>query len=107
MDGEKVWKCNSAGWDFKGCDLACVVCRDVSTPEEEGEDPVGRVMIVLVTREDLERNGEGAFEVIRHVSTPGHTSVSGPHMRYNNMRAPAKNVLCSPGEGSAGCVCDV
>ncbi|KAJ4290004.1 hypothetical protein N0V88_006805 [Collariella sp. IMI 366227] len=98
---EKMWATNCAGWDFKGCELACVVCRDVTEDEggKEG-DPKDRVMIVLVTREDLERNEPGAFEVVRHVETPGHTSVSGPHVRYNNVRVPAKNVLCPPGQGA-------
>ncbi|KAK0659430.1 putative mitochondrial medium-chain specific acyl-CoA dehydrogenase precursor [Cercophora samala] len=100
INGEKMWATNCAGWDFKGCDLACVVCRDVTTPLEEGQDPKDKVMIILVTRADLDRNGEGAFEVLRHVATPGHTSVSGPHVRYTNVRVPTKNVLCPPGQGS-------
>lgn len=100
--GEKMWATNCAGWDFKGCDLACVVCRDVTEGAgySEDEDPKERVMIILVTREDLDRNGPGAFEVLRHIETPGHTSVSGPHVRYNDVRVPAKNVLCPPGQGA-------
>ncbi|KAK1753890.1 acyl-CoA dehydrogenase/oxidase [Echria macrotheca] len=102
VNGDKMWACNVAGWDFKGCDLACVVCRDVTDGEElrEGETPSDRVMVILVTRADLERNGEGAFAVVRHVSMPGHTTVSGPHVRYTNVRVPAKNVLCPPGQGA-------
>ncbi|KAK3329235.1 acyl-CoA dehydrogenase/oxidase [Apodospora peruviana] len=98
--GEKMWACNCAGWDFKGCDLACVVCRDVTDTPDPDSDPKDHVMIILVTRADLDRNGAGAFEVIRHISTPGHTSVSGPHVRYTNVRVPAKNVLCPPGQGA-------
>jgi alkylation response protein AidB-like acyl-CoA dehydrogenase len=102
INGEKMWATNCAGWDFKGCDLACVVCRNVtdgaSNPDDG--DPKDKVMIILVTRADLERNGPGAFEVLRHISTPGHTSVSGPHVRYTNVRVPAKNVLCPPGQGA-------
>ncbi|TIC95724.1 Nitroalkane oxidase [Colletotrichum higginsianum] len=101
VNGEKIWATNSAGWDFKGADLACVVCRDVSTTPGPDADPEDSVMIILVTRADLENSGEGSFEVLRHVSTPGHTSVSGPHTRYTNVRVPAKNVLCGPGEGAA------
>lgn len=112
LNGEKIWATNSAGWDFRGADLACVVCRDVSdsTGQEDGDkkagnnedrDPRDSIMILLVTRADLERNGPGAFEVIREFETMGHTSVSGPHIRYRDVRVPSKNVLCKPGAGAA------
>jgi alkylation response protein AidB-like acyl-CoA dehydrogenase len=101
INGEKIWATNCAGWDFKGCDLACVVCRDVTDGEPSPDsDPRDRVMIIMVTRADLDRNGPGAFEVLRHISSPGHTSASGPHVKYTNVRVPAKNVLCPPGQGA-------
>jgi len=100
INGEKKWACNCAGWDFKGCDLASVVCRDVTGDRPASEDPQDHVMIILVTRADLDRNGSGAFEVVGHLSTPALTSVSGPHVRYTNVRVPAKNVLCPPGQGA-------
>jgi len=102
IDGEKMWATNCAGWDFKGCDLACVVCRDVTSPAKPGDDddPKDHVMIIIVTRADLDRNGPDSFRVLRHISMPGHTSVSGPHVRYTNVRVPAKNVLCPPGRGA-------
>jgi alkylation response protein AidB-like acyl-CoA dehydrogenase len=102
VDGEKMWATNCAGWDFKGCDLACVVCRDVTdgAAADPESDPRDRVMIILVTRADLDRNGPDAFKVLRHISTPGHTSVSGPHVKYTHVRVPAKNVLCPPGRGA-------
>lgn len=111
-----MWATNCAGWDFRGCDLACVVCRDVTDDDTSTNtnttnppttsiadavaDPKDRVMIILVTRADLDRAGPGAFQVLRHIATPGHTSVSGPHVRYTNVRVPAKNVLCPPGQGA-------
>jgi nitroalkane oxidase len=97
---DRYYRTNCAGWDFKGCELACVVCRDVTEDYPPDSDPRDRVMIILVTRADLERNGPDAFEVLRHISTPGHTSVSGPHVRYTNVRVPVKNVLCPPGQGA-------
>jgi len=101
LNGEKIWATNSAGWDFMGADLACVVCRDVTGPPDEQQDPQESIMILLVTRADLDRNGPGAFKVIRQVETMGHTSVSGPHIKYTNVRVPTKNVLCPPGQGAA------
>ncbi|RYP33731.1 hypothetical protein DL768_011077 [Monosporascus sp. mg162] len=77
INGEKMWATNCAGWDFKGCDLACVVCRDITdeAPKHDS-DPKDYAMIILVTRADLDSNGEGACEVLRHISMPGHTTCS-------------------------------
>ncbi|GKU07296.1 acyl- dehydrogenase protein [Fusarium langsethiae] len=100
LNGEKIWATNSAGWDFKGADLACVVCRDVTNPPAADADPKDSIMVLMVTRGDLDRNGPEAFQVLRQVETMGHTSVSGPHIKYTNVRVPAKNVLCAPGEGA-------
>ncbi|RYP23581.1 hypothetical protein DL767_008773 [Monosporascus sp. MG133] len=103
LNGEKIWATNSAGWDYKGADLACVVCRNVTNlPSGSQEaEPKDSIMILLVTRADLDRNGPEAFQVFRDVETMGHTSVSGPHIKYTNVRVPTKNVLCAPGEGAA------
>lgn len=57
-------------------------------------------MIILVTPADIQRNPASAFNVLRHVSTAGHTACSGPHIKYINLRVPAKNVLCAPGTGA-------
>jgi alkylation response protein AidB-like acyl-CoA dehydrogenase len=58
-------------------------------------------MILLVTIADIKRNAPGAFKTLRHVPTVGHTACSGPHIKYTNLRVPAKNVLCQPGTGAA------
>lgn len=100
INGEKIWATNSAGWDFKGADLACVVCRDVTN--EPSADPKDDIMVILVTRADIDRNGnEDCFQVLRQISSMGHTAVSGPHIKYTNLRVPLKNVLCGPGKGAA------
>ncbi|KAI1098794.1 acyl-CoA dehydrogenase NM domain-like protein [Jackrogersella minutella] len=103
INGEKKWATNSAGWDNRGADLACVVCRDITDPVEDHEiDPKDSIMLIIVTRADLDRNGDGSFEVLHEVSTFGHAA-SGPghHIKYSNVRVPAKNVLCPPGEAAA------
>jgi hypothetical protein len=41
-------------------------------------------MVLLVTRADIERSGEGTFEVLKHVETLGHTAVSGPHVKVRD-----------------------
>ncbi|KAI2466440.1 acyl-CoA dehydrogenase NM domain-like protein [Annulohypoxylon bovei var. microspora] len=103
VNGEKKWATNSAGWDNRGADLACIVCRDVTKPDENPDaDPKDSIMIIIVTRADLERNGDKSFQVVREVSTLGHAA-SGPghHIKYSDVRVPAKNVLCAPGEAAA------
>lgn len=93
----QIWATNSAGWDFEGADLACVVCRATSPHSDE---PADAIMIVLVTAADIKKNAPDAFQVLRHISTAGHTACSGPHIRYTDLRVPSKNVLCPPGTGA-------
>ncbi|QKX55398.1 uncharacterized protein TRUGW13939_02491 [Talaromyces rugulosus] len=102
LNGEKLWATNSAGWDFRGADLGCVVCRCVNEDVvSKSSHPQDLTMVLLVTKADIERSGEGSFEVLKHVETLGHTAVSGPHIKYTNVRVPAKNLLCPPGTGAA------
>lgn len=100
LNGEKIWATNSAGWDFKGADLSCVVCRDITNPPAPDSDPKDSVMILIVTRKDIDASPSGAFQVLRHVNTVGFTSTSGPHIKYTNVRVPVENVLCPPGQGA-------
>lgn len=96
---EQLWATNSAGWDFQGADLGCVVCRCTNKEAEaKATRPEDLIMVLLVTRADIQRN-PGSFEVLRHPETAGHTAVSGPHIRYINLRVPQKNLLCAPGTG--------
>ncbi|KAF7901405.1 hypothetical protein EAF00_003626 [Botryotinia globosa] len=96
LNGEKMWATNCAGWDFEGADLQCVVCRD---PSVTSDVPADAIMILLVSRADIERNEKGAFKTLKHVATAGHPACSGPHIKYTNLRVPTKNVLCPPGQG--------
>ena len=93
----QIWATNSAGWEFEGPDLSCVVCRTTNSTSPE---PADAIMIILVTAADIKRNSPDAFQVIRQVSTAGHTACSGPHIKYTNLRVPKKNVLCPPGTGA-------
>lgn len=91
-----MWATNCAGWDFEGADLQSVVCRDTSVISD---DPADAIMILLVSRSDIERNEKGAFKTLKHIPTVGHPACSGPHIKYTNLRVPSKNVLCPAGEG--------
>ncbi|KAL2824255.1 acyl-CoA dehydrogenase/oxidase [Aspergillus cavernicola] len=101
LNGEKIWATNSAGWDFGGADLGCVVCRCVDEDIVAGAShPRDLILVLLVTRADIDRNGPESFQVLKHIDTVGHTAVSGPHLKYTNLRVPAKNLLCAPGTGA-------
>ncbi|KAI4185567.1 MAG: hypothetical protein L6R41_004047 [Letrouitia leprolyta] len=101
LNGEKIWATNCAGWDFKGADLQCVVCRSISPQSSPPDDPAASIMILLVTAADIHSNDPEAFQVVRHLSSAGHTACSGPHVKYTKLAVPTKNVLCSPGTGAA------
>ncbi|KAI4089358.1 MAG: hypothetical protein LQ339_008564 [Xanthoria mediterranea] len=101
LNGEKIWATNCAGWDFQGADLQCVVCRSINPTASLSDDPTASIMILLVISADITANDPDAFRVVRHISTAGHTSCSGPHVRYTNLSVPAGNVLCPPGTGAA------
>ncbi|KAL3420747.1 acyl-CoA dehydrogenase domain-containing protein [Phlyctema vagabunda] len=101
LNGEKIWATNSGGWDFQGAELSCIVCRCTNSDVPESTSPADRIMILLVTKDDIARAGKGTFEVLAHPQVAGHTAVSGPHIKYTNLKVPAKNLLCAPGRGAA------
>ncbi|KAH9212764.1 acyl-CoA dehydrogenase/oxidase [Leptodontidium sp. 2 PMI_412] len=100
LNGEKAWATNCAGWDFQGAELQCVVCRCTNPDIPVDAPPAARIMILMVRREDIAAAGKGAFEVLKHQQVAGWTAVSGPHVKYTNLRVPAKNLLCAPGAGA-------
>ena len=98
LNGEKIWGTNCAGWDFKGADLQVVVCRSASS---EFASTTESAMLLLVTRTVRDSNAPEAYQVVRHIDTPGHTATSGPHIRFTNLRVPASHVLAPPGTSQA------
>ena len=96
INGDKIWATNCSGWDDRGADLQCVLCR----VEGSADDVRGQVAIVIVTRDDIARNDKSAFQVLEHPQTLGHTAVNGPHIRFTNLRVPISNTLAPPGKGA-------
>jgi len=93
-----MWPTNCCGWDDKGADLQCVVCRlsQNGEPQDPSEDPTDSIMILLVTREVVANNEPGAYKVLNHFETVGFSSTAGPHTRFTNFRVPNHNVLAGP-----------
>ncbi|KPI40449.1 Nitroalkane oxidase [Cyphellophora attinorum] len=115
LNGEKIWATNSSGWDDRGADLQCVVCRipSASSPKAttngtttNGTSPTNnnrtQIAILLVTRADIARNPLSAYSILSHPSTLGHRAVNGPHQRFTNLRVPKSQLLAPPdGTGAA------
>lgn len=126
VSGDKMWTTNSGGWDGRGAELQCVVCRRVERPppssfsetngngKQEGEqkareeekldpsrDPAADILILAITRSILDANPPSTYRVLSDPSLAGFRSTSGPHSRFTSLRVPASHVLCPPGRGAA------
>jgi len=95
INGDKVWAGNSIGWDGMGADVQTIFCR-----KPESGKLTESSMIILATREILDRNNPGAFSVVEHKITPGFTVACGPHVRFKDLRIPNKFVIASGQEAS-------
>lgn len=102
INGEKLWTTNSGGWEGKGADLQCVVCRysEDGGPPDPAKDPVEDILILLVTPDIIAANNPGAYEVLSEQELSGFPCASGPHSRFTNLRVPDANLLCPPGKGA-------
>ncbi|KAL1382738.1 acyl-CoA dehydrogenase/oxidase C-terminal [Phyllosticta capitalensis] len=107
VSGDKMWTTNSGGWDGRGAELQCVVCRRVERPPPEEEkldpsrDPAADILILAITRSILDANPPSTYRVLSDPSLAGFRSTSGPHSRFTSLRVPASHVLCPPGRGAA------
>jgi alkylation response protein AidB-like acyl-CoA dehydrogenase len=88
INGRKKWVSSATGWDRKGADVLCVVCRtDASVPPEQG------VSIIAV-----EGPAQGiVFE--RAIDAVGHRAHLVPQFGLQNVVAPQSNLLGPEGGG--------
>jgi alkylation response protein AidB-like acyl-CoA dehydrogenase len=94
----KIWATNCSGWDDRGADVQCVLCRIPGSAS--AEDVRGQTAIIIVTREDIAANEPGSYSVLSHPETVGHTAVNGPHIRFRDLHVPKANLLAPPGKGA-------
>jgi nitroalkane oxidase len=97
-----MWATNCGGWDDRGADLECVICRYSQDGKEQdpAADPVDSVMILLLTREVIAVNDASAYQVLEHPEIAGHSSTAGPRIKYTELKVPGKNLLAAPGKGA-------
>jgi len=97
-----MWATNSSGWDDRGADLQCLVCRysQDGKDQDPDADPADSIMILLVTRDVVANNEASAYQVLKHLEIPGHSSSGETHARFTDFRVPEHNVLATPGKGA-------
>jgi alkylation response protein AidB-like acyl-CoA dehydrogenase len=90
IDGRKSWVSSATGWDRKGADVLCVLCR--TNPDAP---PERSISVILV-----ERPASGlVFE--RAIDAVGHRTHLLPQFRFEGVRVPSANVLGNVGGGLA------
>lgn len=88
INGAKQWVSSATGWDGKGADLLCVVCRtDPSAPPEEA------ITVLAVERPDHGIVPDGCNESM------GHRAHYTPRFCMEDLRTPADSVIGAVGGG--------
>jgi nitroalkane oxidase len=90
INGRKKWVSSATGWDRKGADVLCAVCRtDTDAPPDKA------ISIIVV-----ERPTPGiVFE--RAIDSVGHRAHLTPQFSFQNVSAPRDNLLGQEGSGLA------
>src|SRR5580692_1252880 len=90
INGRKKWVSSATGWDRKGADVLCVVCRtDANAPPEKA------ISVIAV-----ERPAPGVvFE--RAIDSIGHRAHLTPLFSFENVSTPRTNLLGEQGNGLA------
>jgi nitroalkane oxidase len=90
INGKKKWVSSATGWDRKGADVLCVVCRtDASAPPENS------ISVIVV-----ERPAPGVvFE--RAIDSVGHRAHLTPVFSFKNVLTSQNNLLGERGNGLA------
>jgi len=88
--GQKSWVSSATGWDRKGADVLCVVCRtDASGPPEKAASIIA-----------VERPAAG-FVFERVIDPVGHRAHLLPQFRFEDVSVPHANLLGEQGGGFA------
>jgi alkylation response protein AidB-like acyl-CoA dehydrogenase len=90
INGRKKWVSSATGWDRKGADVLCVVCRT------DSDAPPDKAISVIA----IERPVDGiVFE--RAIDSVGHRAHLTPQFGFENVAAPRHNLLGQEGGGLA------
>ena len=90
INGRKKWVSSATGWDRKGADVLCVVCRT-----DANAAPEKAISVIAV-----ERPASGIlFE--RAIDSVGHRAHLTPIFSFENVSTPRNNLLGKEGDGLA------
>jgi nitroalkane oxidase len=90
INGRKKWVSSATGWDRKGADVLCVVCRT------DSDAPPDKAISIIA----VERPAPGiVFE--RATDSVGHRAHLTPQFGLENVSAPRQNLLGQEGNGLA------
>jgi alkylation response protein AidB-like acyl-CoA dehydrogenase len=90
INGRKKWVSSATGWDRKGADVLCVVCRT------DADAPPDKAISVIA----VERPAHGiVFE--RAIDSVGHRAHLTPQFGFEDVAAPRHNLLGQEGGGLA------
>ncbi|MGH8784757.1 MAG: acyl-CoA dehydrogenase family protein [Cupriavidus necator] len=88
INGTKKWVSSATGWDGKGADLLCVVCRS-----DADADPDQSISILVVEKPPRGIVPDGCTESM------GHRAHYTPQFRLDNVRVPLDSVVGNVGGG--------
>ncbi len=90
LRGAKRWVSGASGWDGRGADLLCVVCRtDRAAPAERG------ISVLAVPRPE---RGLVSLAALDTLGSRAHLS---PEVRFDDIRVPRANIIGAVGGGKA------
>ena len=90
ISGRKKWVSSATGWDRRGADLLCVVCRTGDSGQFGNH-----VSVIAVERPERGLVFERAIEAV------GHRAHLVPEFGFDNLRVPRANLLGGVGGGLA------
>jgi nitroalkane oxidase len=90
INGRKKWVSSATGWDRKGADVLCVVCRT-----DANAAPDKAISVIAV-----ERPAPGIV-LERAIDSVGHRGHLTPLFRFENVSTPRNNLLGEEGNGLA------
>ncbi|KAI5356983.1 Putative acyl-CoA dehydrogenase/oxidase [Septoria linicola] len=92
-----LWTANSAGWDSRGADLSCLVCRTIPSPSTPQQDPLAdpreSIIVFCLTRSTIASNPPSSYKILDEPELAGHPATSGPHTLFTNLRVPSSQIL--------------
>ena len=81
------------------------VIGDNGSEQDPASNPRENIIVLLVTRDLVVQNAQGAYKVLEEPELMGHRACSGPKSQFTDFKVPAGlHVLAGPGGGGAAVI---